>query len=192
MSTGLPGELTALLDAAAYPHAVGMVRVVETHLSWVFLTGELAYKVKKPVCFAFVDLRSVERRAFFCAEELRLNRRFAPELYLKVCRVTLAGGRARIEGRGKLIDHAVCMRQFRAEDELGALLANGSLAAREREAADASEADSSVLALQETRFEPVCAAEQLRVIDVDTTRADAVAQVLERLLQADGAPRHNS
>jgi aminoglycoside phosphotransferase family enzyme/predicted kinase len=128
MSTGLPGELTALLGAAAYPHAVGMVRVVETHLSWVFLTGELAYKLKKPVCFSFVDLRSVERRAFFCAEELRLNRRFAPELYLKVCRVTLAAGGARIEGRGKLIDYAVCMRQFRAEDELGALLANGALA----------------------------------------------------------------
>jgi aminoglycoside phosphotransferase family enzyme/predicted kinase len=109
---------------------VSTVRVVETHLSWVFLTGELAYKLKKPVSFPFVDLRSVERRAFYCAEELRLNRRFAPELYLKVCRVTLAGGRARIEGRGKLIDHAVCMRQFRAADELGALLASGGLASQ--------------------------------------------------------------
>jgi len=127
MSAGLPSELTALLDPAAYPHAVSTVRVVETHLSWVFLTGELAYKLKKPIRFPFVDLRSAERRAFFCAEELRLNRRFAPELYLRVCRVTLAGGRARIEGHGKLIDHAVCMRQFRAADELGALLAGGVL-----------------------------------------------------------------
>lgn len=130
MSTGLPQELTALLDAAAYPHPVGAVRVVETHLSWVFLTGELAYKLKKAVCFPFVDLRSVERRAFYCAEELRLNRRFAPELYLEVCRVTCAAGHSRIGGRGKLIDYAVCMRQFRAEDELGALLANGGLAPR--------------------------------------------------------------
>jgi len=128
MPASLPSELTGLLDPAAYPHAVSTVRVVETHLSWVFLTGELAYKVKKPVRFPFVDLRSAERRGFFCAEELRLNRRFAPELYLKVCRVRLAGGRARIEGRGKLIDHAVCMRQFRAADELGALLAGGGLA----------------------------------------------------------------
>ena len=128
MSAGLPGELAGLLDPTAYPHAVSTVHVVETHLSWVFLTGEFAYKLKKPVSFPFVDLRSAERRAFYCAEELRLNRRFAPELYLKVCRVTLARGRARIEGRGKLIDHAVCMRQFRAADELGALLASGGIA----------------------------------------------------------------
>jgi hypothetical protein len=77
MPAALPSQLTALLDPAAYPHAVSMIRVVETHLSWVFLTGELAYKVKKPVSFPFVDLRSAERRGFLCAKELRLNRRFS-------------------------------------------------------------------------------------------------------------------
>ncbi|HXZ60066.1 MAG TPA: AAA family ATPase [Steroidobacteraceae bacterium] len=120
--------MTALLEPAAYPHPVRGVRLVETHISWVFLTGELAYKVKKPVCYPFVDLRPVERRAFFCSEELRLNRRFAPELYLRVCAVTLEGERARIDGQGEIIDHAVCMRQFRAADELGPLLASGELA----------------------------------------------------------------
>jgi hypothetical protein len=124
----LPGHLTALLQPAAYPHAVRAVQLVETHVSWVLLTGEFAYKIKKPVHFPFVDLRSVERRAYFCAEELRLNRRFAPELYLRVCAVTLEGGRARIDGHGEVIDHAVCMHQFRAADELAALLASGELA----------------------------------------------------------------
>jgi uncharacterized protein len=128
MSGGLPTHLASLLQPEAYPHAVTAVRLVETHISWVLLTGEFAYKIKKPVCYAFVDLRSPERRAFFCAEELRLNRRFAPELYLEVCRVTLEHGRARISGKGQVVDHAVRMRQFRAEEELAALLASGALA----------------------------------------------------------------
>lgn len=124
----LPGALTALLQPAAYPHAVRAVQLVETHISWVLLTGEFAYKIKKPVHFPFVDLRSAERRAHFCAEELRLNHRFAPQLYLRVCAVTLEGGRARIDGCGEVIDHAVCMHQFGAADELAALLASGELA----------------------------------------------------------------
>ena len=127
MSTSLPVRLQSLLQPAAYPHPVREVRLIETHISWVLLTGEFAYKIKKPVHFTFVDLRSPERRAFFCAEELRLNRRFAPELYLRVAPVTFGGGRAGIDGRGEVIDHAVCMRQFRTADELAALLAGGEL-----------------------------------------------------------------
>jgi hypothetical protein len=128
MMSRLPALLEALLQPAAYPHPVRAVQLVETHVSWVFLTGEFAYKLKRPVRFPFVDLRSVERRAFFCAEELRLNRRFAPELYLRVCPVTRDGDRVRIDGQGEVVDHAVCMRQFAAADELGSLLAGGELA----------------------------------------------------------------
>lgn len=128
MSVRLPAPLDGLLQPSAYPHPVRAVQLIETHISWVFLTGELAYKLKRPVCFPFVDLRSTERREFFCNEELRLNRRFAAELYVRVCPVTLEGDRAGIDGRGAVIDHAVCMRQFAAADELGALLASGRLA----------------------------------------------------------------
>jgi aminoglycoside phosphotransferase family enzyme/predicted kinase len=106
---------------------VGAVRLVETHISWVFLTGQFAYKIKRPVHYPFVDLRSPAQRAFFCAEELRLNRRFAEELYLDVCAVTLADGVARISGQGEVIDHAVRMREFRGEDELDRLLARGAV-----------------------------------------------------------------
>jgi len=129
--SNLPPHLTALLRPEAYPHAVAAVQLVETHISWVFLTGELAYKIKRPVQYPFVDLRSRERRAFFCAEELRLNRRFAPELYLDVRAVTLDNGAARIAGHGEVVDHAVCMRQFRAADELGSLLERGGAAPEE-------------------------------------------------------------
>jgi len=124
MSDALPEHLAGLLRPQAYPHPVEMeVTLVTTHLSWVLLTGVFAYKIKRPVCFPFVDLRSAQRRAFFCKEELRLNRRFAPELYLDVCPVTVTGGAACIGGRAQPIEYAVKMRQFRRDEELDNLLA---------------------------------------------------------------------
>ena len=125
--TTLTPPLASLLRPEAYPHPVEAVRLIETHISWVFLTGKRAYKVKKPVQFPFVDLRSSERRAFFCQEEVRLNRRFAPGLYLDVCEIMQDGAHARIGGKGRVIDHAVCMLQFRTEEELDKLLANESV-----------------------------------------------------------------
>jgi aminoglycoside phosphotransferase family enzyme/predicted kinase len=129
----LPDHLRALLTPAAYPHSVGTIELVQTHVSWVLLTGSFAYKIKRPVYYAFIDLRSAERRAFFCREELRLNQRFAPELYVDVCEITLYEGAARIGGAGAVIDHAVRMRQFPREDELDRLLAAGRIAEHELE-----------------------------------------------------------
>ncbi len=131
MSARLPEHLAALLAPRAYPHPVGELRLVETHISWVLLTGEFAYKIKRPVCFAFVDLRSRERRTHFCQEELRLNRRFAPELYLEVCAITLQAGEARIGGTGEAIEYAVKMRQFPHDEELDELLVQGRIDPRE-------------------------------------------------------------
>lgn len=72
LQQSLPGRLRALLTPAAYPHPVGAIELVQTHISWVLLTGSFAYKIKRPVNYAFIDLRSAERRAFSCREELRL------------------------------------------------------------------------------------------------------------------------
>jgi len=129
----LPAHFASLLRPEAYPHPVAAVRLIETHISWVFLTGEFAYKIKRPVQYSFVDLRSSERRAFFCREELRLNRRFAPELYVDVCAVTLDSGVARILGSGEVIDHAVRMHEFRGEEQLERLLLRDALADSELE-----------------------------------------------------------
>jgi aminoglycoside phosphotransferase family enzyme len=63
---GLPEHLAALLHPRAYPHPVQSVELVETHISWILLTGEFAYKIKRPVRYPFIDLASAERRAFFC------------------------------------------------------------------------------------------------------------------------------
>ncbi|MFO7892398.1 MAG: AAA family ATPase [Longimicrobiales bacterium] len=78
----------ALTRPEAYPHPVDSVCVVQTHISAVFLVGPYAYKVKKPVEFDFVDFGTVERRCHFCHEEVRLNRRLAPEVYHGVVPIT--------------------------------------------------------------------------------------------------------
>ena len=125
MSPALPASLAGLLEPRAYPHPVDAVRLIETHVSWVLLAGELAYKLKRPVHYPFIDLRAPARRRFLCEEELRLNRRFAPQLYLDVCRIIEDGGKARIapEGAdGRILEYAVRMRRFRSEDELDRLL----------------------------------------------------------------------
>lgn len=121
----LPPALHALLTPAAYPHPVDSIELVQTHISWVLLTGRFAYKIKRPVRYDFVDLRSALHRAFLCREELRLNRRFAPELYLDVCDITSDAGEAKIAGSGEVIEHAVRMVQFARADELDRLLAAG-------------------------------------------------------------------
>jgi uncharacterized protein len=120
--SALPEHLQGLLHPRAYPHPVRAVHLVETHISWILLTGEFAYKIKRPVHYAFVDLRSAERREFLCHEEIRLNRRFAGELYLGVCHITSIEGEARLDGSGLVIEHAIKMRQFRRADELDRLL----------------------------------------------------------------------
>jgi len=120
--SGLPAELAGLLNPQAYPHSVRDIVLVETHLSWVLLTGEIAYKIKRPVRYPFADMRSQECRAFLCQEEVRLNRRFAPELYLGTSRICRDGATARMDGTGEPIETAVRMRQFDRADELDRLL----------------------------------------------------------------------
>jgi len=80
----LPPAIAALLDPQRYPHPVDRVEVIETHISWVLLAGDYAYKMKKPVTLPFVDYGSVGRRRACCAAEVSLNRRYAAGLYLDV------------------------------------------------------------------------------------------------------------
>jgi aminoglycoside phosphotransferase family enzyme/predicted kinase len=88
------------------------VALVETHISWLLLTEDLAYKLKKPVCLPFVDFSTLALRRYFCEEELRLNRRLAPSLYLEVVPVRGTAQTPRIVGGGEPIDYAVCMQRF--------------------------------------------------------------------------------
>jgi len=120
-----------LLTPAAYPHAVSALELRETHLSWVILTGSLAYKIKKPVRLDFVDATNLKRRYELCREELRLNRRLAADLYLDLVPITRGASGLRFGGHGTAIEYAIRMRQFEASQELTALLARGEVAAQE-------------------------------------------------------------
>ena len=81
-------DIQELCRAEAFDHPTGEFTVRETHISWVILSGDYAYKLKKPVNFGFLDFSTLAQREHFCREELRLNRRFSPELYLDVVPVT--------------------------------------------------------------------------------------------------------
>ena len=88
----LPELIAALSAPDAYPHPAGAVEVQQTHISVVFLAGDFAYKIKKPVRMGFLDFHRLEQRKHFCAEEVRLNRRLAPHIYLGVVPILLGEG----------------------------------------------------------------------------------------------------
>lgn len=106
------GLIKGLLEAKAYPHETGLIQLMETHISWVFLTGQFVYKVKKPVDFGFLDFSTLDKRKFYCQEELRLNQRLAKSWYLDIVPITGTNQQPRIDGDGIVIDYAVKMKQF--------------------------------------------------------------------------------
>lgn len=102
----------ALLNPTLYPDQPKDIRLTETHISLVFLTGDFVYKVKKPVNFGFLDFTSLEKRKYYCEQEVILNRRLAPTLYLGVVPITEEDNKISLEGRGNPIDYAVRMKQI--------------------------------------------------------------------------------
>jgi aminoglycoside phosphotransferase family enzyme/predicted kinase len=119
--------LADLSRPGAYPHVVSEIKVAQTHISAVFLAGDFAYKVKKPVDFGFLDYSTFERREQFCREELRLNRRLSPDVYLSLAGVVEgADGRLCIDPapgeRAEPLEWAVRMRRLLESDMLPALL----------------------------------------------------------------------
>lgn len=110
--------IKALCSPSIYDHEVASISVIETHISWVLLTGQFAYKIKKPVNFGFLDFSTLQKRRFFCQEELRLNRRLTPNLYLDVVSITGSQDHPQIGGSGAAIEYAVKMAQFPAGQTL--------------------------------------------------------------------------
>ncbi|TCS70900.1 hypothetical protein EDC61_11353 [Sulfuritortus calidifontis] len=113
-----PALIAGLLAPDAYPHPAGQVRLIETHISWVLIAGEFAYKLKKPLDLGFLDFSTLEKRRHFCEEEIRLNRRLAPDIYLDVVPVTGSLAAPRIGGAGPVLEWAVRMRAFPPEATL--------------------------------------------------------------------------
>ena len=117
--------LDKLREPSAYPHRADRVEVLETHVSWIFLAGDFAYKVKKPVRLPFLDFSTLDKRRFFCEEELRLNRRAAAPLYLEV--VPIGGSPVMIGPCAEPIEYAVKMRRFPQEALLERMAREGRL-----------------------------------------------------------------
>lgn len=108
-------ELPPLI--AALRHSL-QARLIETHISWVLVANDLAYKIKKPLNLGFLDFSTLAQRRFFCEEEVRLNRRLAPELYLDVVPITGRPQAPTIGAEGPVLEWAVRMRAFPAEATL--------------------------------------------------------------------------
>ena len=129
MSETSPGNLIlALQNPELYDHPVKDFQVIETHISQVILTGDYAYKIKKPMDFGFLNFSTLERRKHFCAEELRLNRRLAEALYLEVLPISGTPDQPILGGDGEAFEYAIKMRQFDQDQLFDRLQENGELA----------------------------------------------------------------
>jgi aminoglycoside phosphotransferase family enzyme/predicted kinase len=159
MTVAAQSRLVAALRNVLDTHGAG-VRVIETHISYVLLTGERAYKIKKAVDLGFLDFRTLASRRFYCEEELKLNRRLAPDVYLDVVAITGSIDAPAIGGDGTPIEYAVRMREFR-QDALATRILSGN-------AMDASFVDE--LAVQVARLHGAAQA-----ADSGGTRGDASA-----------------
>ena len=112
MALHLPPLIQALLEPQRYPHGVVRVELVETHISWILLAGDFAYKIKKPLKLSFLDFSTLAQRLQGCEDELRLNHRYAPDIYLDVVGLFNTPQDPRWSGPGAAIEYAVKMRRF--------------------------------------------------------------------------------
>lgn len=127
MSPGDAALIDALRDPALYEDSPECITIVETHISWVLLTGQYAYKIKKPLDLGFLDFSTLEARQRYCEQELRLNRRLAPDLYLEVVPITGSATAPRLGGTAAAIEYAVKMREFPQSAQLDRVLQRGEL-----------------------------------------------------------------
>jgi uncharacterized protein len=122
-SVSLADKLRFLSVSEAYAFHPGSVEIIETHMSYVFLAGVRAYKLKKPVRYPFLDFSTLAARERDCREELRLNRRLAPDVYLGVLPLTAEDARLSLGGKGEVVDWIVEMRRLPRERMLDQLIA---------------------------------------------------------------------
>ena len=126
----LPPHVAALLQPQAYDHPAPEPQLRETHISWVILAGDFVYKLKKPVNLGFADFSTLEQREHDCHEEVRLNRRLAPDVYLGVVHVVTRDGRYFAFGDGPPVEPAVHMLRLPEDGMLPGLLARDQVDTR--------------------------------------------------------------
>jgi len=123
----LPELVEALLKPKAYPETPQQVEMVQTQMSFVFLTDNYVYKVKKPVNLGYLDYTTLDKRQFYCQREVELNRRLCPDVYLGIVPITRDKGDIFIDGQGEVMEYAVRMRRLPQEAMMDVLLANNQV-----------------------------------------------------------------
>lgn len=126
-----PPLVRALLEPAAYPHPTGRISLIQTHISYVFLTDEFVYKIKKPVNFGFLDYSTLGKRRYYCRREVELNSLLCDETYLGVVAIRKLGRRYVVDGEdGEIVEYAVKMRRLPEERMLNRLIERGEATPR--------------------------------------------------------------
>lgn len=121
-------QIAKLLSAGGFPEQTGMPELVETHISWVFLSDQFVYKIKKPIRYSFLDFSTLEKRKYYCEKEIELNRRLTSNMYLDVQPITEISGRFYIGNqKGEIIDYAVKMRKLDSSRQMDLLLMNNKV-----------------------------------------------------------------
>ncbi len=118
---------SALMEPAAYDEPTNSVQLIQTYISWVFITDRFAYKVKKPVDFGYLNFTTLRRRHHYLHEELVLNRRLCPDIYLEVLPITRGRGRVRLGGRGHPQEYALKMVRLPQEGMMDEVADQGEL-----------------------------------------------------------------
>lgn len=122
MTSELPEIAAALLDPGIYPDKTQKIELMQTQMSFIFLTGRYVYKVKKAVDLGYLDYTTLEKRLFFCKQELELNRRLCPEAYLDVIPISRSRHGINLSGEGEVIDYAVKMLYLPQDRMMNVLL----------------------------------------------------------------------
>ncbi len=123
----LPDYIQYLMDPGCYTHPVAEVQLLQTHISFIALAGEYAYKWKKPVNLGFLDFSSLAKRKYFCEQELLLNRRLCPEVYLAVVHLSRRGDSFGLNEAGEVVEYGVQMTRLPADRMMGIMMGQGSL-----------------------------------------------------------------
>jgi uncharacterized protein len=126
-----PYILESLHNPSAYPVQTQTVELIQTHVSWLFLTDTHVFKLKKPVNFGFLDFSTLDLRRFYCHEELRLNRRLCPDIYEQVIALRETEAGAAFVGDGNVIEYAVMMKRLPADRMIDRLVDSGSISVEE-------------------------------------------------------------
>lgn len=133
MNCNLPPLITSMLDESFYPHKCQEISLLQTQMSYIILTGDFVYKVKKPVNFGYLDYTTLEKRKALCQQEVELNRRLSPEVYLGSLPIYERGNNYSITGGDEIIEYAVKMLQLPQDRMFDKLLINRKISAEQLE-----------------------------------------------------------